>query len=79
MKDRFGRCGDDIFKFIRVLYNEALFRQQLIWRLIPGGEPPHVNKEIEDRNKRICTVVGEYAQRERLDFLRGIAYNFRLG
>ena len=79
MSDRFERCGNDIFKFIRVLYNEAQYRQQLIWRLIPGGEPPVIDKNIVDKNKRLCTIVGEYAERERLDFLRGISYNFRLG
>ena len=79
MKDRFGRCGNDIYKFIRVLYNEALFRQQQIFRLIAGGDPPTTDKEIDDKNKRICTIVGEYVERERLDFLRGISYNFRLG
>ena len=79
MKEKFERCHGDIFKFIRVLYNEALFRQQQIFRLIAGGDPPVIDKEIVDKNKRICTIVEQYAERERLDFLRGINYNFRLG
>ena len=79
MKSKFEKAGQNIYKFIRVLYKEALNKKQLLFRLRAGEAPRRAKRAIREKNERILNIVRQYGDRDRLDFLSGIAPNVRLG
>ena len=80
MKPAFQKTGNNVFKFIRVIHNECLTRRQQLWRIEAWREdPPATPAAIHDRNERIWNIVQDYQNRDKLGFLRGLAYNFQFG
>ena len=80
MKPKFQKARGNVLKFIRVIHKECLERRQLLWRIEAWREelpatPPH----ILARNDRIWNIVQDYQNRDKLGFLRGLAYNFQFG
>ena len=79
MKRQFQECGENIYKFIGVLYGEARLKLQLIYQLGRGIEIPDPDPVTRRRNAEICRVVQQYGERDKIDFLRGISHGVRLG
>ena len=79
MKALFIGAGDNIFKFIKVIYNEARGVRQKIYRLGAGEPVPGPDPVVVARNAAIVNVHRQYGERDEIDFLRGIAPNIRLG
>lgn len=67
-----------IWKFIEGLRKEQSLNELKIEQYI-AGEPLRKQKKIyRDTAKRIETIVSEYGERPDLDYLKGIAHNFKL-
>ena len=79
MRPKFAGARNNIFTFLDVVKTEALSLRRLIQRLNAGEPAPLPNPTIRARNQRILTVFEQYDTFDRLDFLRGIGYNVRLG
>ena len=44
-------------------------------QLLGGHAPPAQRRKYRDNNERIVRIVREFDQRDRMDYLRGIAHN----
>jgi hypothetical protein len=76
MKKKLGDAAPSIHKTINVLKDEQLSKQVIIDQMLAGEDPPLPQKKYRTRNRRIRNVVEDYANRNRLEYLRAISYNF---
>ena len=65
----------NVFAFLTALAREQAVVAKSIARLEAGHPPPPIKRENRNREQRIRTVVTDYGNRDRIDFLRGIAHN----
>lgn len=67
-----------LWKFIDALKKVQRGRDMFYEHLLAGHEPPKKLKKYEDADKRIKTIVGDYANRNIIDYLRGLSYNYEM-
>jgi len=73
-----GADHPSIWKFIDTLKAEQSMNEKEFNQYIAGMDPPTSRKTYRDIAKRINKIVEDYENREIMDYLRGIAYNFDL-
>jgi hypothetical protein len=73
-----GAYHPTIWKFINGLQQEQSFNELKLEQYSAGQQPPPGKKVYREVAKRIKTVVQDYTNRTRLDYLRGIAQNLSL-
>jgi hypothetical protein len=66
-----------IYPFITELKKEQVKNAFVIEQIIAGTEV-HQGKKYRDTARAIKTIVEDYENRELMDYLRGLAYNFKL-
>lgn len=71
-----GAPHPTIFKFITCLKKEQSMNEMKIEQYIAGQEPPPGRLRYRDCAKRILQIVNDYANREIMDYLRGLAHNY---
>ena len=72
-------CGVDfpnIFRFINALKRQQALHNVEITQLIAGQPSNQKNKKYVKIADRVRNIVQQYANRNLVDYLRGIAYNF---
>lgn len=71
-----GAAHPTIFKFISCLRQEQSLNEMKIEQYIAGQEPPRGRRQYRDCAARIQRIVNDYANRELIDYLRGLAHNY---
>ena len=71
----FAAAHPTIWSFINVLRNDAAVQQINVTQFLAGGPPPKRRRIYQVINDRIRALHTDYANRNILDFLRGISYN----
>ena len=66
----------NVYNFLEVLKREEHFTRAQIEQMVAGMDPPPPRKKYRDVNRNIEAIVRRYARTPRMDYLRGIAYNF---
>ncbi len=64
-----------VWKFIKKLKAEQQHRDKVIEGLVAGRAPAPKRRKYVDLNARIVTIVNDFANRNSIDYLRGIAHN----
>jgi hypothetical protein len=65
----------NIWRFLNILKREQSVNNTYLDQLLGGHAPPPQRKKYRDNNTRISRIVRDFGQRDRLDYLRGIAHN----
>ena len=65
----------NIWRFLGILKREHNLNMVHIDQLLGGHAPPAQRRKYRDNNERIVRIVREFDQRDRMDYLRGIAHN----
>ena len=73
----FGMEHPTIWKFIRTLHKIQKSRDTFLEQLIAGHAPPLKLKKYRDADDRLQNIVLNIDERTPLEFLRGIAHNFK--
>ena len=74
---RFEETYPNIWKFIDTLKKENGVQHLNIAQFMAGRMPTKQRKTYRELNTRINTIVGDYANRQRIDYLRAISYNLK--
>jgi hypothetical protein len=67
-----------IWKFIDALKKIQKERDLIHEQLIAGHQPPRKRRKYRQADQRIETIVLDYANRSKIDYLRGLAHNFEM-
>lgn len=70
-----GEVHPTIWKFINGLIRCQKLRDVEIEQLIAGNLPPTRRPQYVSLNRRIETIVADYANRSKMEYLRGLAHN----
>ena len=73
-----GSSHPTIWKFIEDLHKQQSLNEVIIEQYIAGQHPPASRQVYRDTAQRIEDLVKDYENRNILEFLRGIAHNFKL-
>jgi hypothetical protein len=69
-------CHPNIWTFLGILKREQALYDVQINHMLVGQPPPPKRRKYKDSDQRINTIVATFHERDILDYLRGIAYNF---
>ena len=67
-----------IWKCLKFLKNEEALQMAVAENLRGGGEGRAERRDVRQRTQRLLTVATDYENRETLDFLRGVTYNYNV-
>lgn len=67
-----------LWKFIDAIKKIQAGRDMHLEQLLSGIRPPVKLKKYRDADARIKSIVADYCNRNLIDFLRGISYNFEM-
>lgn len=70
-----SECHPTIWKFIKSLKKEEGIIRATVLQNQGGHEPPRQRRRYADNNARILRIVDDYANRDRIYYLRSIAHN----
>jgi hypothetical protein len=68
-------CHPVFWKFLQILQNEESLKRVEIIQNLAGYHPEPQRRRYRDCNARILTIVDDYANRDRMNYLRSIAHN----
>ncbi|ESN98187.1 hypothetical protein HELRODRAFT_177435 [Helobdella robusta] len=71
-----GASHPTVWKFISSLKDEQALNEGKIEQYVAGANPPPSKKVYRDTAVRIKRIVQDYDNRDRMDYLRGLAHNF---
>ena len=71
----FPARNPDIWTIIRAIKKEEALVRMAMGQIAAGVDPPLQKRVYRRINENLFTVVGDYHNRQRLDYLRGISYN----
>lgn len=71
-----GASHPTVWKFISSLKDEQALNEGKIEQYVAGANPPPSKKVYRDTAVRIQRIVQDYDNRDRMDYLRGLAHNF---
>ena len=67
-----------IWKFLQFLQREEQLQRTIIASVTAGNDTRRESKESKARTQRLQTLLRDYGNRNRHDFLRGVSYNITL-
>ena len=70
-----GGQHPNLWRFLDVLKREEAVTSVQIAQMVAGEQAPAQRRVYRNVRQRILTIVQDYANRDRIVFLRGIAYN----
>ena len=73
-----GAYHPNFWKFIDILKREQSLNQVNISQARAGHQPEPQRRRYEDSNRRIKNIVQDYHNRDRLQYLRGLAHNISM-
>ena len=65
----------DIWRYISAIKKEEALARMAIGQVAVGGEPPIQKRVYRRLTENLATVVADFPNRNRLDYLRGISFN----
>ena len=71
---RFEETHPNIWRFFYVLKRENGVQDMNITQFSIGRKPTKQRKQFRELNERLTTVVNDYVNRPRIDYLRAISY-----
>ena len=71
-----GGQHPNLWRFLDVLKREEAVTSVQIAQMVAGEQASAQRRVYRNVRQRILTIVQDYANRDRIAFLRGIAYNF---
>ena len=78
LKEEFGVHHPSIWTFIDKLKRSQVGRDAFFESLLAGGQPPKKRAKYVRCDRAIERLVRDYNNRTKIQFLRGIAHNFRM-
>ena len=78
MQANVGAHHANIFQFMKILKREQALTELTLVRINAGELPAPSKRKYAALTQRLQTLVGDYQNRDMLDFLRGIAHNLQL-
>lgn len=73
-----GCSHPNIWKFIKCLKKEQCLSEVRVEQHLSGAQPTPSKKVYRDTALRVRRIAEDYENRDIMDYLRGIAYNFQL-
>ncbi|KAB0804208.1 hypothetical protein PPYR_01178 [Photinus pyralis] len=78
LKSQLGIQHPTIWQFINTIRKLQKGRDLYYEQLIAGNRHPLKLRKYRDTDQRILRLVEDFINREPIDFLRGIAYNYQM-
>ena len=78
MNSAMGSCHPNIWKFLDVIMKEQGLTDVKLNQAQGGHVAPPQRRVYRNASRRLAVVVQDFPNRQILDFLRGVAYNFDL-
>ena len=73
-----GAYHPNFWKFIDILKQEQSLNHVNISQARAGHQPEPQRRRYQDSNRRIKNIVQDYHNRDRLQYLRGLAHNISM-
>ena len=67
-----------IWKFLEALQKEEQLQAKVVESVVAGNDVRKERPQDVKKTRNLLAIVADYQNRDRLDFLRGIAHNFAL-
>ncbi|KAB0805304.1 hypothetical protein PPYR_02274 [Photinus pyralis] len=78
LQSEMGMDHPILWRFIDGLRKIQKGRDMFYEHLLAGHEPPKKLRKYRDADTRIKTIVADYANRDIIDYLRGISHNYEM-
>lgn len=78
LQSELGMTNPTIWKFIDSIKTIQQGRDMFLQQIVAGHEPPKKLRKYVQADERILRLVRSFDERNILDFLKGVAYNFEI-